>query len=178
MKWTKASEKMPVVENRAAVNIKYKGRAAVIVFYHGEWYWSDNSYSETHLHPVEKDSWSAIEYLDETVQASPDGANLSKIKDAVTRAINELPEGDDYDPGQVVMDARDSLYKILSLTKKTATHPPDAKPLIEALENLNKELDSFWNTKGSTKLPIPDSVIKKINASQKKASEALKNYNK
>lgn len=80
MKWTKASEKMPVVENRASINIKYKGRAALIVFYHGEWYWSDNSYSETHLHPVEKDSWSAIEYLDETEQASPDGLTKEQIQ--------------------------------------------------------------------------------------------------
>lgn len=65
MRWIPATERLPIGKNYQTLNIKYKGNASTLVLYHDAWFWSDNSFNESYQNPVDKDSWSAIEWLDE-----------------------------------------------------------------------------------------------------------------
>lgn len=71
--WVKASEKpIPIPENRTFHHIKYKGVPDMLEYYHGSWYWYDTSKDKrTPSMLVQPDSWSAIEWLDETAQQAP-----------------------------------------------------------------------------------------------------------
>jgi len=66
LRWVKASERMPPpIKHRGWLHIKYKGVPDLLRYYGEGWYWYDNG---DQFHPaniVLKDSWSAIEWLEE-----------------------------------------------------------------------------------------------------------------
>ncbi len=68
MKWVKALERpLPQAKERTHLNIKYKGRADTLIFLNNKWCWLDNSFEESAKYPVDEDSLSVIEWLDESV---------------------------------------------------------------------------------------------------------------
>lgn len=67
MKWIKASERLPEKVDKRKLNAKYKGQPELLVCLEGSWYWYELSFLESRKYPVDKDSWSVIEWIDESV---------------------------------------------------------------------------------------------------------------
>lgn len=70
--WVKAMELMPTGQEKKKLHIKYKGVPDVLVFLNGRWCWNDNSFSAAKDFVVQKDSWSAIEWLSEPTAPTED----------------------------------------------------------------------------------------------------------
>jgi len=67
-RWTKASEHgKPTGNDRQRISIKYKGNPDVLIFINENWCWFD-SMSGSDYFIVQEDSWSAIEWLSESLK--------------------------------------------------------------------------------------------------------------
>src|SRR6185369_6118834 len=90
MRWRKASERLPEGIDGQRLNIKYKGKADTLTFLSKRWCWLDNSITESEKYPVDKDSWSAIEWLDESESSSPSHNDIVQEMENEPVYINDV----------------------------------------------------------------------------------------
>jgi hypothetical protein len=85
LKWVKASDQMPPTpDDKKRLHINYKGRPNILIYLNGIWCWLDDTDFNSSDYPVHDDSWSAIEWLDESCQAD------SGVTPAVEKETNFL----------------------------------------------------------------------------------------
>jgi hypothetical protein len=133
MKWVKAKERpIPTPAERSRVNIKYKDKPDLLVYWNGNWYWydGDNKFPEDNI--VHQDSWSAIEWLDESPQPDKD----AEIKEALRVGVNigmqnvEKPrfEGDyNFNQAKALKECDEYLKSLPDLR----SHPTDREVWVE-----------------------------------------------
>lgn len=83
--WVKASERLPPEGiEKQRISIRYKGNPDVLIFTEGRWCWYDEK-GNSDWFVVKGDSWSAIEWLDESRQAEGEAVGFSfpELKNAV-----------------------------------------------------------------------------------------------
>lgn len=65
-RWVKADkDNLPTKEDKMQVHILYKGVPDLLICINRKWYWFQENIESSMEYPVDKDSWSAIEWLEQ-----------------------------------------------------------------------------------------------------------------
>jgi hypothetical protein len=93
LKWVKASEQMPpTAYDKKRLHIKFEGEPRLLIYLNGIWCWLDDTDFNSSDYPVFENSWSDIEWLDESCQADSVPDNLQEAMKLIDQMVSRFEQ--------------------------------------------------------------------------------------
>ncbi len=139
LRWVKASGPPIGKENHARLHIKHKGVPDILIWVTGRWYWWLGNIHKSLAYPVDKETWSDIEWLDESTTTEATSleqelAELDKEFDADNQSANTHPE--------VYENYKYQQQRILEKYGKAKTEASDAVEVAEYVGSFGDKYSS------------------------------------